>query len=189
MRTHGTLTRWNDDRGFGFITPAAQGERELFVHISAFPPGGGRPMVNELISFGIETGPDGRKRAVSIMRPGQQRTARPSHVTARCPPATRGQRERSGGRRFGAAVSMLLVVTLGLYGWSAYRARTETGGMAEDAAPMQLAAPAARYTCDGRTHCSHMTSCAEAKYFIRNCPNTQMDGDGDGDPCESQWCN
>lgn len=22
MRTHGTLSKWNDDRGFGFITPA-----------------------------------------------------------------------------------------------------------------------------------------------------------------------
>jgi Excalibur calcium-binding domain len=33
-----------------------------------------------------------------------------------------------------------------------------------------------------------MGSCEEAKYFIRNCPNTQMDGNNDGEPCESQWC-
>ncbi|TXJ09493.1 MAG: excalibur calcium-binding domain-containing protein [Acinetobacter sp.] len=44
------------------------------------------------------------------------------------------------------------------------------------------------YRCDGRTHCSQMTSCAEATYFLRNCPNTQMDGNGDGIPCEKQWC-
>src|SRR5690606_8720708 len=117
---------------------AAQGERELFVHISAFPPGSGRPMVNELISFEIEAGPDGRKRAVSVMRPSQQRTARPSIGTAQSPASTRGQRERSGGRRSGAAFSMLLVVTLGLYGWSAYKDRTEVGGMAEDDAPLRL---------------------------------------------------
>lgn len=43
--------------------------------------------------------------------------------------------------------------------------------------------------CDGRTHCSQMRSCAEAEFFIRNCPNTKMDGDGDGRPCEQQWCN
>ena len=42
--------------------------------------------------------------------------------------------------------------------------------------------------CDGRTHCSHMRSCEEAKYFIQHCPNTQMDGDRDGVPCEQQWC-
>ncbi|MBJ6981967.1 excalibur calcium-binding domain-containing protein [Luteimonas sp. MC1572] len=33
-----------------------------------------------------------------------------------------------------------------------------------------------------------MTSCAEAKYFIAHCPNTKMDGDRDGIPCEEQWC-
>jgi len=49
--------------------------------------------------------------------------------------------------------------------------------------------PAAqRFTCDGRTRCPQMRSCAEAMYFIQHCPNTKMDGDGDGVPCESQWC-
>ena len=33
-----------------------------------------------------------------------------------------------------------------------------------------------------------MTSCKEAKSFLKNCPGTQMDGDGDGMPCEQQWC-
>lgn len=45
------------------------------------------------------------------------------------------------------------------------------------------------FICDGRTHCSQMTSCAEAKYFLANCPNVKMDGDHDGVPCETQWCN
>ncbi len=40
------------------------------------------------------------------------------------------------------------------------------------------------FTCDGREHCSQMTSYEEALFFIRNCPNTKMDGDGDGIPCE-----
>jgi len=34
-----------------------------------------------------------------------------------------------------------------------------------------------------------MTSCAEAELFLRNCPNTQMGGDNDGEPRERQWCN
>lgn len=46
-----------------------------------------------------------------------------------------------------------------------------------------------KYTCDGRTHCSQMTSCEEATFFLRNCPGTKMDGDGDGIPCERQFCN
>lgn len=45
-----------------------------------------------------------------------------------------------------------------------------------------------QYRCDGRTRCSQMTSCDEAKFFLRSCPGTQMDGDSDGIPCEQQWC-
>ncbi|MDD5273115.1 MAG: excalibur calcium-binding domain-containing protein [Methylovulum sp.] len=44
------------------------------------------------------------------------------------------------------------------------------------------------YHCDGRTRCPQMTSCDEANFFIKHCPNTEMDGDNDGTPCESQWC-
>ncbi|MCU0805033.1 MAG: excalibur calcium-binding domain-containing protein [Burkholderiales bacterium] len=33
-----------------------------------------------------------------------------------------------------------------------------------------------------------MTSCAEATFFLSNCPGVKMDGDGDGIPCEEQWC-
>lgn len=43
-------------------------------------------------------------------------------------------------------------------------------------------------SCDGRTVCSQMTSCAEAKYFLANCPGVKLDGDRDGKPCEQQWC-
>ena len=48
---------------------------------------------------------------------------------------------------------------------------------------------AGSFACDGRTYCSEMRSCEEAVYFIRHCPGTKMDGDGDGIPCERQWCN
>lgn len=49
--------------------------------------------------------------------------------------------------------------------------------------------PATSFQCDGRTMCSQMRSCAEATYFLRHCPNTKMDGNHDGEPCEQQWCN
>ncbi|GAB4040851.1 MAG: hypothetical protein Fur0014_11660 [Rubrivivax sp.] len=57
------------------------------------------------------------------------------------------------------------------------------------ARPVYPAMPAlAAYRCDGRTHCSQMRSCDEAKYFLANCPGVEMDGDRDGIPCEQQWC-
>ncbi|SSP02862.1 putative cold shock protein [Acinetobacter baumannii] len=45
------------------------------------------------------------------------------------------------------------------------------------------------YKCDGRRHCSQMRSKEEADWFVKNCPDTMMDGDGDGDACEndSRW--
>ncbi len=45
-----------------------------------------------------------------------------------------------------------------------------------------------KFQCDGRTHCSQMTSCEEATFFLKNCPGTKMDGNNDGVPCEQQWC-
>jgi hypothetical protein len=45
-----------------------------------------------------------------------------------------------------------------------------------------------RFHCDGRTYCSQMTSCEEATWFLENCPGVKMDGEGDGVPCERQWC-
>lgn len=54
--------------------------------------------------------------------------------------------------------------------------------------PLTKAPPRPLFACDGRTYCSQMTSCAEAKFFLASCPNTKMDGDSDGIPCEEQWC-
>lgn len=45
-----------------------------------------------------------------------------------------------------------------------------------------------RFKCSGKMYCSEMTSCAEAKFYLQNCPGTKMDGNNDGVPCEKQWC-
>lgn len=45
-----------------------------------------------------------------------------------------------------------------------------------------------RFQCSGKIYCSEMSSCAEAKFYLRNCPGTKMDGNNDGIPCEKQWC-
>ena len=45
-----------------------------------------------------------------------------------------------------------------------------------------------KFSCDGRVYCSQMTSCEEAKFFLAHCSGTKMDGDGDGIPCEQQFC-
>ena len=40
----------------------------------------------------------------------------------------------------------------------------------------------------GKVDCSEMSSCDEAKYYLQNCPGTQLDPDGDGIPCETGVC-
>ncbi|TDF39164.1 excalibur calcium-binding domain-containing protein [Alteromonadaceae bacterium M269] len=47
--------------------------------------------------------------------------------------------------------------------------------------------PTITYHCDGRQNCSQMRSYDEALYFLKNCPDTKMDGDNDGIPCERQF--
>lgn len=64
---------------------------------------------------------------------------------------------------------------------------TATSRPSAAAEPVSPQAESSR--CDGRTTCSQMTSCAEAKYFLAHCPGVTMDGDHNGIPCERQWCN
>jgi len=65
MRFEGTLKSWNEDRGFGFIEPSHGGD-DVFVHIKAFPGKGQRPAVGQWVSFEVEPGPQGKKRAKNV---------------------------------------------------------------------------------------------------------------------------
>jgi endonuclease YncB( thermonuclease family) len=68
-------------------------------------------------------------------------------------------------------------------------APTATARAATPSAATRVAAPATpAFRCDGRTRCTQMRSCAEAQYFLANCPGVQLDGDRNGVPCEAQWC-
>lgn len=190
MKIHGTLSKWNDDRGFGFITPA-QGGAEIFVHVSAFPRDGQRPRVGEILGFEIETGPDGRKRATALTRPQRASSARP----APRPPAQSRPRRGLFGRLLPLLVIALLAVGYDRFGGDFMAWYTPDSSVNLDGAvspftrtPVAETPRASAFRCDGRTHCSQMTSCEEATYFQRNCPGTMMDGDNDGIPCEAQWC-
>ena len=79
-------------------------------------------------------------------------------------------------------------LSLSAEGAGAQKART-LGEPGPTSALTSTTPPATNRKCDGRTVCSQMTSCAEAKYFLANCPGVKMDGNRDGTPCEQQWCN
>ncbi len=65
MRLEGTLRSWNEDRGFGFIHPRDGGE-DVFVHISAFRTREIRPDSNQLVSYEVEPGQNGKLRARNV---------------------------------------------------------------------------------------------------------------------------
>lgn len=65
MRFDGKVKSWNDERGFGFIEPL-RGGQEIFVHIKSFPTGTGRPAIGLALTFEVELGPQGKKRAKSV---------------------------------------------------------------------------------------------------------------------------
>ena len=66
MRQQGRLTDWNDDKGFGFITPLS-GDPTLFAHVSEFPHSQRRPIVTDLVSYVIESDDRGRRHASDVL--------------------------------------------------------------------------------------------------------------------------
>lgn len=196
MRFKGTLATWQADRGVGTVL-ADQGGAALAVHVSAFPRDGRVPSVGEVLSFEVDIDRNAQKCAVRINRvldpqppplAFQKRPARHSRpLEPRRPSAT--------GRQFGFKATALLisaVIALGVYGYERYappQAAVQAvlpPAQSVQTTPTSLSSPG--FSCDGRKHCSQMTSCSEAKLFLKNCPGTEMDGDGDGVPCEQQWC-
>lgn len=193
-RFNGTLKKWNAERGFGFVV-ADHGEQELFVHVTAFPRDGQSPVIGEPLSFEMELDKAGRKRAVRVRRPGSRESIAPrSQPSEPVWHRSRSVPAHKASNPFGMVlVAVLLIAGLGWYGYSRYVERAELPG----AAPQSLTSPARTtstevsapaFQCDGRKYCSEMSSCREAKLFLKNCPGMEMDGDGDGIPCEQQWC-
>lgn len=86
---------------------------------------------------------------------------------------------------------LAILAVLAYWGYGRYKSKVaaqESASYIQPVASRPDGSATADFRCDGRTHCSQMTSCAEATYFIQHCPNTKMDGNNDGVPCERQWC-
>ena len=174
----GILRSWNEDRGFGFIAPT-HGGAEIFVHVSAFPRDGSRPVEGECLKYELGRGRNGKPQAVRVVR--QAFGARPT--SSKVIP-----RRRTKGTPLRLLVMALLAFAGITYGYNRLvRSAGQVPGRPAESMLLQTPAQEA-FRCDGRTHCSQMTSCAEATYFLKHCPGAKMDGNHDGVPCEQQWC-
>jgi cold shock CspA family protein len=208
-RYAGKLSKWNGERGFGFIVSDDSGQ-DLFVHISSFPRDGNMPLDGERLTFEVE--PDGvnKKRAVRVQRGGLAPPSRPRGYQPMPAHLSRSSAPKGFGSR---VIVILMLAAVGMYGYKHYEARAAQSRGAsmqtvEEAPPAALeltkpvpppSAPSnplisaspqasAGFRCDGRNMCSQMTSCQEATLFLKNCPGMKMDGNHDGVPCEQQWC-
>ncbi|MDT8857129.1 cold-shock protein [Paracoccaceae bacterium Fryx2] len=64
---NGTVKWFNATKGFGFIAPA-NGNRDVFVHVSALERAGIRELADgQAVTFDIESGRDGRESAMNLI--------------------------------------------------------------------------------------------------------------------------
>jgi len=71
VRHKGRITNWNDDRGFGFITPATGGE-QVFVHIKSFVNRGRRPAGSDIVTYEVTRDRKGRSQGVNVAYAGER---------------------------------------------------------------------------------------------------------------------
>lgn len=189
MFVEGKIRSYNTDRGFGFIDILGE-KKDLFFHINDMPNKHIEPKVGEQLRFSIAHD-SGKLKADHIIRldvkieqvrhtPQSRAQISQNRVSTRVK-----QKEATGN--FTTIIGLIIILGLGYAVYGKYLAwkNSNSPEMIEPERVVQKV-PEPQFTCDGREHCSQMGSYEEAVFFIRNCPNTKMDGDRDGIPCERQ---
>lgn len=213
---HGTLIRWNDQRGYGFIQPDLE-NTQVFVHIKTFGSIARRPQEGDRVDFDSSIGEQGKRKATfariteSVTAPKEsprrtdsrarrQPTARPTHHDGWSSPARRRTGIRGVRQRMKPFVLALLVPVIGI-SWIAKSCSTRavpsethqtaspaTQGIASTpGTTTDPVSPSANFSCQGKHHCSQMVSKDEAQFYLAHCPDMKADGDGDGEACEDQF--
>jgi cold shock CspA family protein len=174
MRLQGRIESWNDQRGFGFVVQNAT-EKKAFVHISALSDRRRRPLVGALVTY--EEGKDerGRPRAANVRF--VERAA---------------ARERKSGpalRSILFGVFAVVAVAAVAFVRMTHPNSTVAASVHKLVSDRDSLRNHPEFQCEPKkTHCSEMSSCAEAYFHQEHCGATEMDGDRDGIPCERQWC-
>jgi cold shock CspA family protein len=181
MRRQGRIVEWNDARGFGFVQWHG-GDERAFAHINAFERGV-RPCLGDVVTYDVVAGDRGPK-AIAIRTPG----ASPAIRRAAAP--RRGWTLHRALRGVITAAVLVVLITAGWRHYAAHQAaQLPALALAPFASPMSIDAPVTRrpaFECTGKQHCSQMSSCEEARFYLAHCPDTKMDGDRDGLPCEDR---
>jgi cold shock CspA family protein len=173
-RLQGRIESWNDQRGFGFVVQNSTGKK-AFVHISALAERHRRPVVGALVIYEETHDERGRPRAVNVHYV--------THKVLRAP--------RAASDLWSRVVTALVLIVVGAVAYSRLSHPESSGqdsvsalASAEESHPDHT-----KFQCEPNKHrCPQMTSCEEARFYLAHCPDPEMDGDHDGEPCEDQWC-
>ena len=191
----GLLKSWKTDKGFGFIKSDTL-EHDTFIHISALKHMSRKPKVGDTIYFEVATQPDGKTKAINCRIEGVAELKAPYQKHNQQP--YRMAKSIFVSSFLGKVASIALIAALCFYAFNKYNTHSSnqtpviTNDLATNAdlatfdeqyPKVVIPKSTQNFTCDGRQHCSQMTSKDEAIFFINNCPNTKMDGDGK--PCEN----
>lgn len=196
----GLLTSWNDNRGYGFIKSSSVAH-DTFIHISSLKHMNRKPKVGDTIYFEVATDPNGKSKAVNCRIEGviESKVESKLEKTAAFNKPFKMSKAKKKSSTLANLVALAIILSIGFSAYNRYFANTHAGNKNNtpvitnaDLTTFDEKDPKAvipkntqNFSCDGRQHCSQMTSRAEAVFFIKNCPNTKMDGDNDGIPCEN----
>lgn len=181
----GKLKRWNEEKGFGFIGLEHQ-SKDIFIHISSLKKMSRRPFNGDIIIFEIHVDSNGKKRAVNCQIQG---------VAKKTQHKNRYKKQEKNYESLLYPV-VFLMITIFIYmnyvrNLNSSSSQIPLSASSSTTYPKEKinSASTNNYTCEtGKIYCSQMSSYREAKYYLKNCSGTRMDGNHDGVPCESQWC-
>lgn len=168
---HGKVQTYNVKRGFGFIL-LDNSQEVVFFHIKDYPSSS--PVLNDRVSFSIKY-ENNKTRAYNIKRISNFNWPTPTKIFI-----------------FSALILSCFSLYLLFFSKENSHPVVTTTNLELLSIPLssnEIPKTTQNFYCDGRTHCSQMTSKEEANWFVRYCPGTMMDGDNDGDACEndSRW--
>lgn len=191
----GTLIRWLDDKGYGFIKPD-NGEPDVFIHISALKGMSRKPIIGDVIHYQIGFDKNGKTRAINAKIEGVSSIStlaafaeRPiSNPSKRTKSYQSSTSDRNPHKRFGGFPTLIFIAIVFAVAYQeSSKRRNDTTPIEAQTIEDNFPEYETPFECQGKVHCSEMTSYEEAYFYLHNCPNTQLDGDGDGIPCEQQF--
>jgi len=210
----GKLKSWDDSRGFGFVKSDTLNS-DVFIHISSLKAMSRKPKVGDFIYFEVQKQADGKSRAINCRiegvfalkpeMPQKRAETKRTFISSLFSLVVfigiaNFVYNYVNDDNVDTEIINELESSEPVVYKSVFKEKVHVKAIDEPEfifpepvvysaktinEPKLTFSKEPRFKCDGRQHCSQMTSRAEANFFTASCPNTKMDGDHDGVPCEN----